>query len=105
MRLDYPLLQPLHRALELLDARLELVGLSRSRGQTRTRDLDDGTGHDPRERDYRYDDKSEIRLWLYSTRGKDRGLPGRRVVCGVTRRWHRTSYQSVSVTCHIGLTS
>ena len=35
MRLDQLLLQPVHRVLELVDARLELVGVSRARGQPR----------------------------------------------------------------------
>src|ERR1043166_4298853 len=62
LRLDQLLLQPVHRALELLDARLQLVGLPRPRGQTRVRDLDDGAAHDRRERNDRDDDKSEIRI-------------------------------------------
>src|SRR6185503_11788529 len=62
MRLDQLLLQPVHRVLELVHARLELVGVSRARGQPRARDLDDGTSHDPRERDNPDDDKSEVRI-------------------------------------------
>ena len=62
MRLDQLLLQPVHRVLELVDARLELVGVSRARGQPRARDLDDGARHDPRDRDNPDDDKSEVRI-------------------------------------------
>src|ERR1044072_7464003 len=62
LRLDQLLLQPVHRALELLDARLQLIGLPRPRGPTRVRDLDDRAAHDRGERNERDDDESEIRI-------------------------------------------
>jgi len=58
MRLDQFLLQPLHRALQLLDARLELIGWSRR--QPHVLHLDHRAGNDPRDRDEREGDNEEV---------------------------------------------